>query len=73
MSIDPPLIRVRDLHKDHWLVKAGKSMVLAHSKHETLLPALEEITEQYPQLSSDMGIAMWIGINSKDRENQYVG
>jgi hypothetical protein len=62
---EQPSITVKELHKEHWLIKAGYAMCIAHSRNETLNPAVEEVTEQYLQLNREMAIAMWVAVNAK--------
>lgn len=58
-------IELRDLHREHPLVQASKDMVKAHENNDTLVPALEEMSEKYPELSEDYLILLWLGVNSK--------
>lgn len=58
-------IAVRDLHKEHPIVLAAKAMVDAHSKHETMLPALECVAEKIPEVPHEMLIVLWCGVNAK--------
>ena len=61
-------LRLDELHKDHDLVRAAHAMVHAHMDHETALPALEDVREQFPDVSAEHLICLWVGINAKDRE-----
>ena len=64
-------LRVEYLHRDHNVVRAARAMVQAHAEHETMIPALETVREQFPDVSavsSECLICLWIGINAKDRE-----
>lgn len=61
-------LRVNKLHKDHDVVRAARAMVYAHIDNETMVPALEDVREQFPDVPDDYLICLWIGINAKDRE-----
>lgn len=61
-------LRVSDLHKDHDVVRAARAMAHAYMDNETMVPALEEVREQFPDVPADYLICLWIGINAKDRE-----
>lgn len=61
-------LRVRDLHRNHPLVRAGIAMVGAHGRHESMLPALEEVREQFPAVLPSHLILLWVGVNAKARE-----
>lgn len=57
-------IKVDELHKDHNVVRAAHEMVHSHGKHETLLPALYEVREQFPDVSTEVLIGIWLGVNA---------
>lgn len=61
-------IKLRELHKGHDLVMAAHSMVHAHMDNESALPALEDVSRQYPDVPADYLICLWVGVNAKDRE-----
>jgi len=61
-------VLVKDLSKEHPAVRASHMMVEAHGRHETLLPAVEEVQEEFPELEPEQLVLIWIGINAKDRE-----
>jgi len=50
------------------MISAAKAMVVAHSRHETMVPAVEEVQEQFPDISTGHLIACWMGVNAKSRE-----
>lgn len=58
-------IAVKDLHKEHPIVLAANQMVEAHGQHDTMLPALECVAESFPELSNEVLIALWCGVNAK--------
>jgi len=60
-------ITVKDLHKEHPVVLAAQKMVDAHSEHETMLPALECVAESFPEVPNEILIALWCGVNAKNR------
>lgn len=55
-----------ELSSQHPIVLAAYAMVKAHAKHETMIPACEEVMEQFPSLSLDQVYLMWISINAKN-------
>ncbi len=57
---------IHDLDKDHPFVRAAQAMVIAHRDHDTMLPALEEVSEKFPVISDYHLALLWIGINAKD-------
>lgn len=63
MSIQP-------IYKDLWpeLAKAACAMVHAHMDNETMVPALDDVAEQYPNLTREQLTCLWMGVNAKDRE-----
>ena len=61
-------LKVRDLSKDHTLVLAGKRMVSAHSHFDTAGTALQQVAKEFPEIDPEHLIALWVGINCKDRE-----
>lgn len=56
------------LHPNHEWVLAAKAMVHAHMDHETMMPALDDVAEQYPSLTREQLALLWMGVNAKDRE-----
>ncbi len=66
------MLDVKDLHKNHPLVLAAHEMVKAHAKHETMLPAIEEVKEEFLIIDSDKLMLMWIAINAKELEDNEV-
>lgn len=58
-------ISIKELNKDHELILAGKEMVRAHNKFDTLKPAVDFVAEKYPDIDPDFLISLWIGINCK--------
>lgn len=63
MSIQP-------IYKDLWpeLAKAACAMVRAHMDNETMVPALDDVAEQYPNLTREQLTCLWMGVNAKARE-----
>lgn len=43
-------------------------MVLQHSIHETMLPAVESVADDFPNIPKPLLSALWIGINARDRK-----
>lgn len=50
------------------LVPAAHAMVRAHADNETMIPALDDVAEQYPELTREQLTCLWMGVNAKDRE-----
>jgi hypothetical protein len=63
MSVD-----VKDLHRNHVFVHAARAMLEAHARYDTLLPALEEVEDDFPEMTREQLICIWFGINIKARE-----
>lgn len=63
MSIQP-------IYKDLWpeLAKAACAMVHAHMANETMVPALDDVAEQFPNLTREQLTCLWMGVNAKARE-----
>ncbi|MBQ4851022.1 hypothetical protein [Pseudoalteromonas sp. MMG012] len=53
-----------ELSEEHVVVKAADAMVLAHSKHETMYPAILAVRESFPSLTNDVIMSLWVGINA---------
>jgi hypothetical protein len=55
--------------RDHVVVKAAYAMVQAHANanNETLRQAVDEVHAQFPELTFNHLVLLWIGINAKDR------
>ena len=49
-------------------IKAACAMVRAHRDHETMIPAIDDVAEQYPNLTQDQLTCLWMGVNAKNRE-----
>jgi hypothetical protein len=62
------LIKVKDLDENHPAVKAAHHMVRAHWIHETLNPAVYEVSEAFPELDPQLILAMWIAVNAKEND-----
>lgn len=58
------MIEVRDLHKEHPAVLAAYAMVEAYEAHDTLLPAVEEVLNKFPDEDESHVAAMWLAINA---------
>jgi hypothetical protein len=56
----------RDLFPE--LVRAACAMVHAHMANETMVPALDDVAEQFPNLTREQLTCLWMGVNAKDRE-----
>ena len=56
------------LHKEANIIKAAHAMVTQHSIHETMLPAVEAVSEDFPNVPEPLLTAIWIGINAKERD-----
>jgi hypothetical protein len=56
------------LHPEHDWACAARAMVRAHMDNETMMPALDDVAEQYPALTREQLALLWIGVNAKDRE-----
>lgn len=62
------IVAVKNLSKNSDIIKAAHAMVLQHSFHATMLPAVEAVSEDFKKLPEPLLIAMWIGINAKQRD-----
>ncbi|ODU51314.1 MAG: hypothetical protein ABS92_00125 [Thiobacillus sp. SCN 63-374] len=56
------------LHPKHDWVLAANAMVPAHMGNETMMPALDDVAEQFPALTQEQLALLWIGVNAKERE-----
>ena len=61
-------LKVADLYREHPVIQAAHMMVGAHQRYETMIPALEDVREEFPELEPEQIILLWIGVNAKDRE-----
>lgn len=52
---------------EHPLVKVAEAMVAAHRDWDTMIPAIEDVREQFPDLSFEHAALLWIGVNARDR------
>lgn len=50
---------------DHVIGKAAHVMVYARDRHETMVPAINEVREQFPELATRHLVLLWIGVNAK--------
>lgn len=64
------MIEIKELHREHPLVKVAYMMVQAHSMYPSMTPAIEDVMDEFPSLDMDIAIAMWIAINAKDRTDK---
>lgn len=55
---------LKELHKEHWLVKAAYKMIEAHASHETMVPAIEQVQSMFTKLDADTAIATWVQANA---------
>ena len=62
------MITAKYLDKEADIIKAAHSMVMHHSIHETMLPAVEAVSEDFPNVPKPLLTAIWIGINAKQRD-----
>ena len=63
-------ITVDELDDEHELVCAGKLMVDAHNKFDSIKPAVDFVAKEHPKIDYQLLIVLWIGINCKFNE-QY--
>ena len=63
-------LKVKDLHKDHALVRAAHKMVSEHEMNDTMVPALEAVHAEFPEVEPEYLIALWVGINAKNLEGR---
>ena len=59
---------IRNLDKQADFIRAAHSMVLQHSIHETMLPAVEYVAGDFHNIPEPLLRALWIGINAKQRD-----
>jgi len=57
-------LKVSELSKGHPANRAANRMVAAHRNNETMVPALFEVKEEFPQLDDQVLIAMWLAVNA---------
>ena len=57
-------VKVKDLHRHHPLVEAALAMEKAYQRHETLIPAMEEVRDDHPGLTEEQAILLWLGCNA---------
>lgn len=50
------------------LSRAACAMVHAHMENETMVPALDDVAEQFPNLTREQLTCLWMGVNAKNRE-----
>lgn len=62
--------KMSELHADHYVVKAAQAMVIAHSDNQGMTAACEAVLGEYPKLTHDQIMVMWIAVNAKDRDNK---
>ena len=62
------MLKIRDLHREHDVVCAARSMVRAYATHSTMIPSLEAVAEEYPNIPKDYLICLWIGVNAEAGE-----
>lgn len=51
------------------LIEVANFMVLQHNVFETMSPAVEAVSKQFPNIPEPLLTALWIGINAK--QNQF--
>ncbi|NOI14810.1 hypothetical protein [Vibrio hepatarius] len=61
-------IEVKDLNKSHPLVLAAHLMSVAYHQYETMIPACEMVLEQFPQLTPEQVICLWVGVNCANND-----
>jgi len=57
-------LKVRDLDREHPVVKAAYTMLHAYLEHDTMVPALYQVHEAHPDVPEDYLICLWAGINA---------
>ena len=50
------------------VIKAGRAMVIAFAENEMLWDAVDEVKEQFPSVSTDTLMALWVGVNCRDKD-----
>jgi len=50
--------------KRHIVIQAAFYMVDAHARHNTMLPAIDDVYEKFPELDFDQLVLMWIATNA---------
>ena len=61
-------IKIKELNSNHVAVCAGVEMVKAHKKHNTMVPAIDEVRLLCPKVEYGYLILLWIGVNAKSRD-----
>lgn len=62
------IVDAKNLCKQADVIRAAHAMVLQHSIHETMLPAVESVAGEFPSIPEPLLTAIWIGINAKNRD-----
>lgn len=61
------MIEISELSAEHPAVKAAYAMADAYKVHDSLLPALEEVMFQHPEVEESELVAMWLALNANDK------
>lgn len=59
-------IKIAELSKTHRAVVAAHYMREQYFTHETMLPACEAVMEQFPELTPDQVMCMWLATNASN-------
>lgn len=62
-------IRIKDLHKEHTAVRAARLMAKVYPEHETMIPACEIVYEEFPKLTPEQVMCLWLGVNAEAQKD----
>jgi hypothetical protein len=60
-------IDVGELNAQHALMLSALAMVEAYKRHDYMMPAVADVSEQFPDVDSNYLIAIWIGVSAQNR------
>lgn len=61
-------IQIKDLSKNHPVVLAASLMAEMYHQYETMVPACEAVIEEFPHLTPEQVICLWLGVNAEERK-----
>ncbi|EOW9459296.1 hypothetical protein ACOCGI_000343 [Vibrio cholerae] len=62
-------IKIKDLHKAHAAVLGARLMAKVYPEHETMSPACEIVNEQFPELTAEQVMCLWLGVNAEAQKD----
>lgn len=61
-------IEIKDLDINHPLVSAAHLMSEAYNHYETMMPACAMVWKQFPQLTQEQVICLWVGVSCANND-----